>query len=275
LELSIMPIISDYHIHTPLCKHADGEPFEYLKCAHRKGLQSIGFSDHSPVPSNFDTISRMDLSEFPTYQKMIEKIKQNEYGINVLFGIESDFVTDREKEIAEFIKNNNFDYIIGSVHHVGDIPFDNPDYLNRWNRPDMISKIWNAYSESLLEMISRYDMDIIGHIDLPKKFNLFPDLMEPFYSNIREILRVAAKRDIVMEISTGGLRKPVSEIYPGKDILKLAHDLKVKITFSSDAHSPNEIAYSFAEAGEYAVSAGYTEYVVFKGNREKTLQSIR
>ena len=98
--------------------------------------------------------------------------------------------------------------------------------------------------------------------------------MEVFYSNIREIFKVAAKRDIVMEISTGGLRKPVAEMYPGIDILKLAHDLKVKITFSSDAHTPNEVGYSFAEAGEYAASIGYREYVIFNDNREKSLQPI-
>ncbi len=44
-----MSLPADYHMHTPLCRHAAGEPAEYAKQAAAIGLTEIGFSDHSPM----------------------------------------------------------------------------------------------------------------------------------------------------------------------------------------------------------------------------------
>ena len=40
---------ADYHTHTPLCRHAEGNPVDYAKRAIEIGLDEIGFSDHSPM----------------------------------------------------------------------------------------------------------------------------------------------------------------------------------------------------------------------------------
>ena len=44
-----MSLPADYHLHTPLCRHATGEPADYAKRALAIGLSEIGFSDHSPM----------------------------------------------------------------------------------------------------------------------------------------------------------------------------------------------------------------------------------
>ncbi len=46
---------ADYHMHTPLCRHATGEPGEYAARAIALGLTEIGFSDHSPMPQEIST----------------------------------------------------------------------------------------------------------------------------------------------------------------------------------------------------------------------------
>lgn len=43
-----MKPIADYHMHTPLCGHAIGEPAEYVEQAIAAGLEEMGFSDHAP-----------------------------------------------------------------------------------------------------------------------------------------------------------------------------------------------------------------------------------
>ena len=38
------PIYYDSHLHTPLCRHADGEPGEYAEYGYAAGLKGIIFT---------------------------------------------------------------------------------------------------------------------------------------------------------------------------------------------------------------------------------------
>jgi histidinol-phosphatase (PHP family) len=64
-------------------------------------------------------------------------------------------------------------------------------------------------------------------------------------------------------VNTAGLRKECKEIYPSREILKLAFQKGVPITFGSDAHAPEEVGMNFREAVELARSVGYTECLRF------------
>ena len=44
-----MSLPADYHMHTPLCRHATGEPTELAAQAVRLGLTELGFSDHHAI----------------------------------------------------------------------------------------------------------------------------------------------------------------------------------------------------------------------------------
>lgn len=45
-----MSIQCDYHMHTPLCKHAAGPMEAYVERGRELGLREIGFADHNPLP---------------------------------------------------------------------------------------------------------------------------------------------------------------------------------------------------------------------------------
>ncbi len=257
-----MPVICDYHIHTPLCKHALGNPGEYVKHAHEIGLKVIGFSDHCPAPTNFDTDCRMDLSQIKKYIEMVEEAKANPYGVNVLCGMEIDYVQGRMDEVSSLIKSYDFDYIIGSVHYVDDYPFDHPDFIDRWNTPEMIRYVWNKYADLLKDMVSSFKLDIIGHIDLPKKFGMVPSNMDPFLSKLAEVVQLASSKKVLIEINTAGKRKPIKEFYPSLNILKLIKKNGGAITFGSDAHCPTEVGFGFEEAASLAINADFKNYTV-------------
>ncbi|MDE7065343.1 MAG: histidinol-phosphatase, partial [Desulfovibrionaceae bacterium] len=73
---------------------------------------------------------------------------------------------------------------------------------------------------------------------------------------------------MAMEISSAGLRKACREIYPGPVIMGLAADLGVPVTFGSDAHNVDDVAYGFDQLAAYARSFGYDKSVWFrKGER--------
>ena len=209
-----MTIISDYHVHTYLCGHAFGEPIEYLEEAAKKGLKIVGFADHCPVPVGFDVETRMDISQFNKYIDIISALKDNSYGIDVLFGMEVDWVPDRMDEVFEFLSNVNYDYLIGSVHHTENLPFDHPSYMHLWDTEEKTQLIWDKYIDKIIPMVSSGKFDIIGHLDLPKKFGLYPKDLTHFLKRTEDLFSAAAKHSTAIELNTAGLRKPIKENIP-------------------------------------------------------------
>jgi histidinol-phosphatase (PHP family) len=264
-----MSIVCDYHIHTHLCKHATGSPEEYLEQAHKKGLKTIGFSDHCPVPIGFDSAFRMNISQFSKYVDMVNDLKDNSYGIDVLFGMEVDWVPGRMDELYAFLDSIDYDYLIGSVHYIDNKAFDNPDNTGIWDSDEKAEYIWNTNIDLMTDMVSSRKFDIVGHMDLPKKFGFYPDDMTRFMEKADMFFSGAAEFDVAIELNTAGLRKPVKEIYPSLDLLRIAKKHNVKITFGSDSHAPEEVGFYFTEAEELARCAGYSEYQCIGRNGSK------
>ena len=80
---------------------------------------------------------------------------------------------------------------------------------------------------------------------------------------VREALIAVRDAGMAMEISIAGTRKPCREIYPGPRILRLARELGLPITFASDSHATEHVAYNFDELARYAAAEGWTESLVF------------
>ena len=75
-----------------------------------------------------------------------------------------------------------------------------------------------------------------------------------------------------MELNTSGLRKDCREIYPSPQIVNLAAQMRVPITFASDAHAPGEVGMNFAEAVELAGRAGYTHCCRYTQRRREEVK---
>src|SRR5882672_11263776 len=125
--------ISDYHMHTPLCGHAIGEPEEYARQAIKVGLKEIGFSDHAPLVSHVDPKITMSEEQLPLYLKMIESVKKNNKSrLTIKIGLEADFIPGYEEKTWAIIAGYDYDYIIGSVHFIKRWGFDDPAERERW-----------------------------------------------------------------------------------------------------------------------------------------------
>ena len=73
---------------------------------------------------------------------------------------------------------------------------------------------------------------------------------------------------MVLEINPAGLRKPICETYPSKQLLELAYEMNIDITFGSDAHSVEQVGFKYEEVSTLAKEIGYSKCVTFE-NREK------
>ena len=233
------------------------------------GLAAIGVADHIPWPEGYDTGSRMFPEQFAEYRRIVKRLQAAGSPVKVLYGIELDWVPGRMDEVYENIRDEAFDYIIGSIHFIDDFGFDSSSYLDRWQQHGT-QWVWDHYAGLLLELVENADFDIIAHADLPKKFGFFPDSTDYFMAKFDAALAIAGKKGRAIEINTGGLRKPVKQLYPSLEILKLARHHGVKLTFGSDAHQPCEVAAGFKLARELAKAAGFIEQVTYANRIPET-----
>ncbi len=262
---------ADYHMHTPLCGHAVGEPEEYVKQGIKVGLKEMGFSDHAPMVHEPMPGVTMDFDELPKYQNMIEDVRRRYANqISIKVALEADFIVGYEAKTKAIIEAYPYDYIIGSVHFIDDWAFDDPATREYWKIHD-VNEVYRKYYGLLRQSAKTGFFHIIGHADLPKKFGARPtaDLTD----DIKATAKVFKDTGVAVEINTAGLRKPIKEMYPAPNCLKIYREAGVPLTFGSDAHDPNDVGRDFDKARDLALSVGYTEYLIFKqGKIEKAIK---
>ena len=162
--------IYDYHMHTPLCGHAIGEPKEYVEAAIKLGLEEMGFSDHAPLVSHDDPKITMSFKQLPQYHKMIETVKEKyKNKINVKVAIEADFIPGLEQKTKAILDEYKYDYVLGSVHYIKNWGFDDPDTRDTWDSID-INRVYHDYYDLLRQSAQSKLFDIMAHVDLVKKF---------------------------------------------------------------------------------------------------------
>ncbi len=257
----------DLHNHTFLCNHATGTMEEYIKKAIEKNIDVFGFSEHAPM--NFDPKYRMDISEKSFYENEIKNLQDKYKGkIEILLAYEVDFMQNNTLMLDEIL-NADVDYLIGSVHFIQDKSknktdlwgFDNPEFIGKYKEKD-IDDIWIDYFYVIEEMAKSNLFNVVGHFDLIKVFKYLPKKDIRLIAN--DALKAIKKSNMVLEINAAGLRKPIAEPYPSKSLLELAFELDIPITFSSDAHSVDQIGFKYEEVSAFAKDIGYSKCVFFR-----------
>lgn len=261
---------ADYHMHTPLCRHAVGEPTEYAAQAVKIGLQEIGFSDHSPMRQDDFDNWRMTAAQLDEYVAKVQQARVENPGLLIKLGLEVDYLPGQEDWIKELAARHPWDYLIGSVHYLSDNwDMDNPAKLSEWKKRDAF-EVWTAYFERLAMAARSRLFDIIGHVDLCKKFCFYPK--EDCTPLFRNLVDAASRADAAIEINTAGLRKDCKEMYPSPQILALAKESRLALTFGSDAHDPQEVGMNFSEALTLARRTGYTHWRRFTRRRREEVR---
>jgi histidinol-phosphatase (PHP family) len=227
------------------------------------GLPAIGFADHLPLSGREEPTLTMAAEDLPDYVEEIKALAERAPADTCVYlGIEADYIPGTEEAIARMLARYPFDYVLGSVHFLGDWAFDHPAYRDGYEGLD-IDAFWHEYFGTLSEAVSSGLFDVVAHPDLAKKFDVFPGgdvrgLYEDF-------ARTVARAGMAAEINTAGLHKPVGEIYPGKELLGAFHSAGVPITFGSDAHAPGEVGRDFDRAVALAREVGYRDWVRYEG----------
>ena len=255
-------MIVDLHNHTPLCHHAEGEMQEYIEKALASGTKYFGICDHAPM--DFDPEYRMKFSEMAQYEAdVLEQKEKYKDKIEILLAYEVDYL---QGHMDKRVLNADVDYLIGSVHFIDEWGFDNPEFIGNYESQN-IDEIWQKYFDTIEEMAKSKLFDIVGHLDLIKVFKFMPK------GDINEIAKnalIAIKNaDMVLELNVAGYRKPIAEPYPSISLLKQAFELGIPVTFSSDAHKPEQVALFNDDIVKMAKEVGYTECAFFRKRKRE------
>lgn len=259
-----MKLVS-YHNHTTW---SDGKATlaEMIEGAKKAGVEEFGISDHFALaPGNPEYPWSMPPDSLDDYVAQIQQAMKAANGLTIRLGLEVDYFPETIEQIKARLAPYTFDYLITSVHFINDFPIDLNSEPWEGLSPDARNQIWRSYWKHISAAADTGYFDIIGHFDLPKKFNFYPstDLTQDAMAALDSV----AAADMAIEINCSGWEKPVCEAYPSLFYLKEANRRKIPLIISADAHAPDEITRNFDRARRLALDAGYSELVRFDRRR--------
>jgi histidinol-phosphatase (PHP family) len=275
-------VLTDYHVHlrpdeegTAAADYFTPEnAARYRDAAEERGIAELGVSEHVHRFTQALEIwthpfwihsARDDLDDYCAFVRQETDLK---------LGLEMDFVPGREDRTANLLEARDFDYVVGSVHFVGDRAVDMEGEFDVWGGVTQAERIWQRYFEMLAEAARSGLFDVMAHPDLVKvwgKGRPLPDTdLRRYYEPTVEAFLDAG---VAVEVSTAGYRKPVGELYPAPNFLAMVAEAGCPVALSSDAHTPEDIGHEYDRAVEALAEHGITEIAVFEG-RERRMEPV-
>ncbi|MDD2511313.1 MAG: histidinol-phosphatase HisJ family protein [Syntrophomonas sp.] len=253
-------MLLDYHIHALAHGEYDYDEFWirlFAENARQKKLVEIGFSEHD------EYLPRIKPDKLKRVQEDFPKLK-------IRIGLEVDYHPGREEEIQRMLAGSNYDYIIGSIHFIDGWGFDHPDFKDQFATQD-IDDIYADYFSLVNQAVNSRLFDVVGHMDLIKIWGHRP-VKQSVQAYVEPVLNSIKAARMVIEINSSGLRKPVGEIYPAREIMELMLALDIPITLGSDAHHPSQLGEGLEEAACLAKEVGYRQLVTFSNRRRELIE---
>jgi histidinol-phosphatase (PHP family) len=257
-------VIADYHMHLrderEEIAHDVSAVEPFLAAARAAGVDEIGFAEHVyyfrqtrplwTVRYHIDRCNR----DLDAYVGAV--VDAQARGLPVKLGLEVDYVPGREAETRALLAPYPWDYLLGSIHFIGNHGVD--------SEPRLIDAVglgeaWRRYFELLARAAGSGLFDSLSHPDVVK---VFGDHVPEFdYGPVAEAI---ADGGVAIEVSTAGLRKPVGELYPDPRFLAECRQRDVPVTLASDAHVPELVGRDFDQARELLRSCGYETITIFE-----------
>jgi histidinol-phosphatase (PHP family) len=274
-------VLTDYHVHlrtdedgtTASQYFTEANAERYREAATERGIQELGVAEHV---HRFE--QSLEVWTHPWWRHWAhddinaycEFVREH---TDLKLGIEADFVQGREDRMANLLDGQDWDYVVGSVHFLGDQALDMRGEHDIW-RSNSPEKVWARYFETLGEAARSGLYQVLAHPDLVKVWGSASPAPEGDLRRFYEpAVEAIAETDVAIEVSTAGLRKPVGEIYPARGFLELCLEAGRPVALSSDAHRPDELGYEYERAVEWLGELGVREIAVFD-RRERRLEPL-
>lgn len=251
-------MIVDYHMHLrdegERIAHTVDAAERFAETAAARGVDEIGFSEHvyyfGATRSLWTLPYQTERCVYDLEDYVEAVLEAKRRGLPVKLGLEVDWWPPHEDELAALLAPYPWDFLLGSVHWLGEESVD--------SRPGLSDA--RPYYAAVAEAARSGHFDVLSHLDLVKIFGLRP---EPAHYD--GLVEAVVDSGCAVEVSTAGWRKPVGEVYPAPALLRAVRERGVPITLASDAHVPRLVGEDFDRAMALAREAGYETVTVFDG----------
>lgn len=280
------------HAHTLFCDGAD-DVEAMCRAAAERGLCSLGFSGHAPLPAGrtgLDGSWLMPPENLEPYAAAVREAAARWRGrLPVYLGLEIDFIEGICSPSDGRFRALGLDFCVGSVHFLvppnGARPFTVDGPYEEWERGvdegygGDAEAAAEAYWAAMEALVRSGGFDVLGHLDLVRKNNRGAarfDEAGPRYraaagravAAIREEL-ARAERPFVVEVNTGAMnRGTLSEPYPSAALLRDLAAAGVPLTVNADAHRAAHVDGHYEEARRAMGAVGYRSAMVWTGRWE-------
>ena len=242
-------MIANYHTHTWRCNHAEPREEQYVRNAMKRGLQILGFSDHTPYPfpGGYTSSFRMRVAQLPGYCQCVQELQRKYAGkIQLEIGLEAEYYPKFFPELTAILKDTPVTYLILGQHFTGSeldgvysgSPTENPGVLK-------------AYCSQAKDAMQTGLFTYFAHPDLIH----FVGSDEVYRAEMSGLFREAKNCGIPLEVNFLGMAD--GRHYPSRHFLELAAEENCQVIFGCDAHEPNSLLDTATEAKVRALTEEY------------------
>jgi histidinol-phosphatase (PHP family) len=255
-DITPLRLFSDYHTHPQghrVHPYMQTLLQPWVDSARERGLTDIAFTDHDRYHEG------IDFDE-------IDKLRAANPDLKIRAGIELDNDPESSAASRKWIEKNwdRLDFVLGSVHFLErpDQMFDSvPTGAEQFAGRD-IDEIYADYFRRIREIAGTGLIECLAHLDLIKIHGHRPN--SRIEDLLAETLDFIAGRGLAIELSTAGWRKPVNELYPSDEIIRLAISKGIPFTTASDAHSHVQLGENYDRLLEKMTQLGIRQISVFE-----------
>jgi histidinol-phosphatase (PHP family) len=265
LSTSNYHLFSDYHTHPQghrVQRYTPALLQPWADSARKFGLTDIAFTDHDRYHAG------IDFDE-------IDRLRERNPDLRIRAGIELDNDPIHSAAGRKWIEKHwdKLDFVLGSVHFLDrdDQMFDSvPDGAEQFERRD-VDALYADYLRRVREMAATGLIDCLAHLDLVKIHGHRPSA--EIGTIVNETLDFVRARNLAIELSTAGWRKPVNELYPSDRIIELAIEKGIPFTIASDAHSHAQLADDYPRLAQKMAVFGVRQICIFE-NHQRAMRAV-
>jgi len=258
-------LFSDYHTHPQghrVQRYTPALLQPWADSARQFGLTDIAFTDHDRYHAG------IDFDE-------IDRLREKNPDLRIRAGIELDNDPIHSAVGRKWIEKHwdKLDFVLGSVHFLDrdDQMFDSvPDGAEQFEGRH-VDVIYADYLSRVREMAATGLIDCLAHLDLIKIHGHRP--RAEIGAVVNETLDFIRARNLAIELSTAGWRKPVNELYPSDRIIELAIEKQISFTIASDAHSHAQLGHNYPRLAQKMAAFGVRRICIFE-NHQRVMRAV-
>jgi histidinol-phosphatase (PHP family) len=266
-----MPWFSYHGGHSgQFCRHAKGQLEPVVMRAIEAGFTHYGLSEHSPryrtedLLAGEEDLTPLDLeTTFEAYVAHARSLREKVAGrLDLLVGFETERLPpgDWIRRMTALRARFKPDYIVGSVHDVDGLVIDyTPEATQQVaEAKGGMEELRLRYFDAVKDLVSALRPEVVGHIDLIRKFDgQNPSFSPQVYRRIEEALEAVKSVGAVLEVNCATYRRGLGPVYPLLPILERARSMGIGVTLGDDGHGAHDVGVGLDASMRAIASAGF------------------